>query len=35
MTDDLIFIMKLYVYTQKDHESIYCIKKDSQQSDCL
>lgn len=27
MTGDLIFIMKLYAYTQNDHESIYCIKK--------
>ena len=35
MTDDLIFIMKLYACTQNDHESIYYIKKDSQQSDCL
>ena len=35
MTDDLSFIIKLYAYTQIDHESIYSIKKDSQQSDCL
>ena len=35
MTDELIFIIKLYAYTQKDHESTYYIKKDSQQSDCL
>lgn len=27
MTDDLIFIMKLYAYTQKDNESIYYIKE--------
>ena len=27
MTDDLIFIMKLYEKKKKDHESIYCIKK--------
>lgn len=36
MTDDLIFIMKLYACTQKDHESIYCIKKKTaNKSDCL
>lgn len=27
MTDDLIFIIKLYACSQNDHESIYCIKK--------
>lgn len=27
MTDDLIFIIKLFACSQNDHESIYCIKK--------
>jgi len=35
MTDDLIFIMKLYAYTQKAMKVFIASKKDSQQSDCL